>query len=83
MRALILFVASWVISGIYTGLQDRFGPNVIAGYRAYRKERKAWDAAVEQMSSGHQETEPQPPAAAPDVIEIARQTVERLKAGRR
>jgi hypothetical protein len=64
MRALILFIASWVVSGIYAGLQDRFGPNVIAGYRAYRKERKAWRTAIEQMSRDHQETEPQLPADA-------------------
>lgn len=28
--------------GIYAGLQDRFGPNIIAGYRAYKEECRQW-----------------------------------------
>ena len=74
MRALILFAASCVLSGIYAGLQDRFGPNVIAGYRAYRKERKAWRTAIEQMSRDHQETEPPP-----RVDELSEQLYRRLR----
>ena len=36
---------SCILGGIYTGLQDRFGSDVIAGYRAYRK-----DCAIERAA---------------------------------
>jgi hypothetical protein len=31
-----------VVGGIYEGLQERFGPKVIAGFRAYREEQRRW-----------------------------------------
>lgn len=31
-----------VIHGIYRGLQDRFGSNVIEGYRQYKDECRFW-----------------------------------------
>lgn len=48
-----LVVALSAAEGVYLGLQDRFGRNVIAGYRAYRAERRAWAA----LSSGSRNRE--------------------------
>jgi hypothetical protein len=39
-----LFFLPWIIGGIHAGLQDRFGPNVIKGYREYKREKAYWDA---------------------------------------
>lgn len=33
---IVMFLAWCVIEGIYRGLQDRFGPNILEGYRQYR-----------------------------------------------
>ena len=45
------FVTSCVVDGIYMGLQDRFGPDVIAGYRRYKisyeRANKDWDMIVD------------------------------------
>lgn len=37
-----IFLIASIGGGIYAGLQDRFGPNIIAGYRAYKEECRQW-----------------------------------------
>lgn len=39
---LLIFLGSCVAKGIQLGLQDRFGPNIREGYRAYKREVEFW-----------------------------------------
>lgn len=39
-----IFIGGCIAEGIYLGLRDRFGPNVIEGYRAYKRECAFWEA---------------------------------------
>ncbi len=38
-----IFVVGCVAEGVRRGLQDRFGPNIIEGYRAYKAECRRWE----------------------------------------
>ncbi len=45
-------MALCIVNGVYAGLQDYFGRNVIAGWRAYKRERerfRPWHEAQERL----------------------------------
>lgn len=37
-----LWATTIILGGIYLGLQDRFGANIITGYREYRRQKAFW-----------------------------------------
>lgn len=45
------FIAACGAEGVYRGLQSRFGPNVIAGYREYKRQCAFWESVKEPDGS--------------------------------
>ncbi len=50
------FIFCCVAEGIYRGLQDRFGRNVIQGYREYKEECRRWERLMAADSRSNADT---------------------------
>lgn len=46
--SIAVFLLSTIAWGVYRGFQDRFGPNVIEGIRAYRRQCAEYERAIER-----------------------------------
>ncbi len=49
----VFFIVMCLAEGVYLGLKDRFGPNIIEGYRAYKRECREWDEIMARTGPRH------------------------------
>lgn len=42
--SLAIFLGGCIAEGVYLGLKDRFGPNILDGYREYKRQCAFWDS---------------------------------------